>query len=441
MQFTRLNSSVADQCDRGNQFKQCAGFELFSGSLTVLFLIVAFCGTAAIAQAQEPFTAESNHRPIAIPDEDADVAIESSVFVPADLIIQDVNVAVEIEHPNISDLEIDLFSPNGERARLADEICDDGDADFDGTVFDDNAADEIGSVCPPGNGTFRPDDDLEEFNEDFSGGVWTLVVRDTDDDNVGRLIGWTLMLDGTFASEPIFSSRGMVSSASFLGGAVAPGEIVSIFGTALGPAQGMTAVGDETTQSLPTDFGGVQVFFDDTAAPLFFVSSNQINLQVPFEVAGREETTVRVEFEDTGTSSLTVPVLASGPAIFTLNGRGQGHATAVNPNGSVNDPFNPVSPGETVSVFATGLGSVEPSVPTGQRAPQDPLSEVVEEVTALVGDAPAEVTFAGLAPGFIGLYQVNIVVPSDTEPGRIVPIALNVGENDIENLTWISVGE
>ncbi|MEX2301932.1 MAG: proprotein convertase P-domain-containing protein [Bryobacterales bacterium] len=407
-------------------------------AFALLSLIIAAGAMTTPAQAQEQFTAQSNHPPVAIPDDDAQFAIESSIFVPADLIIGDVNVTVNIQHPAISDLEVDLFAPNGERVRLADEVCP-AAANFEGTIFDDDSAVEIGGTCPPGAASYRPDDDLDEFDGSFSGGVWTLVVKDTEDDNVGSLIGWSLAINGAFASGPTFSSNSVVSGASFLGGAVAPGEIAAIFGTALGPAQGESAQIDQATQSLPTELAGVRVSFDGVPAPLFYVSSSQLNVQVPFEVAGKEETTIRVDFSDTGNASLTVPVLMSGPAIFTLNGRGQGRAVALNPNGSVNDVNNPAAPGATVSLFATGLGPVEPDSPTGRLAPASPLAEVEAEVTAMVGQSPAQVSFAGLAPGYVGLYQVNVIVPSDTQAGQIIPIALSIGDRGVENLTWITV--
>jgi uncharacterized protein (TIGR03437 family) len=415
-----------------------------TGQLTRRFLRAALTGAVTFALAagapllaQQQVTVESNHFPITIPDRDADFAIESTLAIDADLQISDVNVTIEIEHQSIGDLEIDLYSPSGDRVRLADEICDDRD-NFGETVFDDEAAQDIGAVCPPGSASFRPDDELEEFDGEFSRGLWTLVVKDDSDGEVGRLLGWSLTVDGGFVTQPFFSTASIVSSASFQGGAVAVGELATIFGAALGPAVGVTAQLDGSKR-LPTELAGVQVFFDDQPAPLFYVSSSQINAQVPFEVGAQSAVTVRVEYTETGSGELDIPVLQTGPAVFTLNGRGQGHAVALNPNGSVNDANNRVAPGEVIRVYGTGFGVVEPSVESGMLAPTSPLSRTVEQVRAAIGGQEAEVTFAGLAPNFVALYQIDIIVPENTPAGRIIPLQIAVGDEELENLTWISV--
>lgn len=401
----------------------------------LLALAVAW---AQPAPAQQMFTVESNHGPIVIPDDDANFAIESSLAVSADVTISDVNVMVNIDHQKIGDLEIDLYSPSGERVRLVNEVCDDRD-DFASTVFDDEAPTAIGEVCPPGAGPYRPDDDLDEFDGEFAFGVWTLVVEDVHDDEVGALIGWSLMIEGAFVGGPSFSSASVVSAASFQGGAVAVGEMATIFGRALGPANGMVAQLDPETGSLPTELGGVQVFFDEEPAPLFYVSSSQLNVQVPYTVTPGQSVTVRVDYDESGTLSNTIPVIMSGPAVFTQNGRGQGLAIARNANGSVNDRLNPASPGEALTIYATGLGAVEPGIPSGMPAPADPLSRVVENVRVAVGGVEAEVLFAGLAPNFVGLYQIDILVPETVEPGQIVPLGLQVGERGLENFVWVSI--
>jgi len=148
---------------------------------------------------------------------------------------------------------------------------------------------------------------------------------------------------------------------------------------------------------------------------------------------------IRVEFDQTGASFVSSPVLDTGPAIFTLNGRGQGHAVAVNPNGSVNDTNNPVPAGEVVRVFGTGFGAVEPPIASGALAPADTLHRVVENVEASIGGVSAEVSFAGLAPNFVALYQIDLTVPSDAPTGDIVPLGMSVGDRGLENLVWISV--
>ena len=174
-------------------------------------------------------------------------------------------------------------------------------------------------------------------------------------------------------------------------------------------------------------------------APLFYVSSSQINVQAPFELTGSETARIEIDAEQTGATSATVPVLEASPAIFTLASSGRGRAVAINPSGSVNDRNNPAAPGDVITVYASGLGQVQPEPATGSPAPEDPPAAVVAEVTAAIGGAAATVNFAGLAPGFVGLYQLNIEIPADAPVGVAVPIQFAVGDNQVENLTWISV--
>ena len=411
-----------------------------TGQFIVPVMVFVFFIGPAHLPAQQQITVESSHFPISIPDDEADFAIESTVAIAADLTISDVNVMVNIDHSSAGDLEIDLFSPSGERVRLADQECGDQD-DFASTVFDDQAAREIGAVCPAGGASFRPNDSLDEFDGEFARGLWTLVIEDDKEGGSGALIEWALTVQGDFVTGPIFSSASVVSAASFQGGAVVPGEMASIFGAALGPPVGVTAVLDPATGRLPTEVAGVRVLFDDQPAPLFYVSSTQINVLVPFEVADESDVALRVEFEDTGAGVLDIPVIPVGPALFTLNGRGQGSAVALNPNGSVNDANNRVVPGAPIRVFGTGFGAVSPDVSSGQLAPSEPLSRVEGNIVASIGGQNAQVSFAGLAPGFAGLYQIDILVPENTPPGIVVPLQLRLGDQELENLTWISVGQ
>jgi uncharacterized protein (TIGR03437 family) len=130
-----------------------------------------------------------------------------------------------------------------------------------------------------------------------------------------------------------------------------------------------------------------------------------------------------------GGQALTVPetitVAAARPAIFTTNEQGTGQGAIRNQNSSPNSASNPAARGSVVQIFATGLGATNPVVPSGQPAPSaEPLSRVVAGVEARIGGQPAAVQFAGLAPGFVGLYQVNVVVPPGVEPGLAVELLL-----------------
>ncbi len=227
---------------------------------------------------------------------------------------------------------------------------------------------------------------------------------------------------------PSFPANGVVSGASFLAGALAPGEIVSIFGTNLGPAAGVIGQFVPGTGRLTTSLGGVSVMFNGSRAPLFFVSSGQINAQVPFEMAGQSSANVVVTYEAAASAPVSVRIGAAQPAIFVRPGTSQGIIQHV--DGSLNGAGNAVARGQAVVVYATGQGTVNPALATGAPAAASPLSGATQPVQAFVGGKQALVLFGGMTPQFVGLLQVNLVVPNDAPAGPNVPITINVGGVD-----------
>jgi len=183
--------------------------------------------------------------------------------------------------------------------------------------------------------------------------------------------------------------------------AIAPGSIASMYGSGLAPS-----IGIANTFPVPATLGGASVSIDGVSAPLLYASPNQINFQVPFGVSGSATVTVTAGGLQTGTK--TVPLRNTAPGIFLL---AQGWAAALNQDGSVNSQDDAAAPSTVIAVYATGLGAVSPPVATGAQAPAGSLSMVTAEVTATIGGQPAAVLFAGLAPGYAGLYQVNLMVP------------------------------
>lgn len=208
----------------------------------------------------------------------------------------------------------------------------------------------------------------------------------------------------TSASTPI----AVASSASGAVSALAPGALVTIYGTGLSVS---TAVAN--ISPLPTTLGGAAVNVGGLAAPILYASSTQINIQIPFEVpAGSATLNVTAGAAAAGKTTLSLSTLA--PGLFLLP---QGAAAAVNQDGSVNSQTQPASVGSVISAYLTGLGATNPPVATGAAARSTPLSYVSATVTATIGNAAASVQFAGLAPGFTGLCQVNILVPQ-LAPGQ-----------------------
>ncbi len=193
------------------------------------------------------------------------------------------------------------------------------------------------------------------------------------------------------------------NSASGDVGWVAPGGLATIYGSGL-------AAGTESATSLPapTSLAGASVTVGGYMAPMLYASSGQVNFQVPFEVPpGNAVFTVYVNGSAVASGSLAVQ--AAAPGIFLLDG---GRAAVVNQGGTVNSVGSPAPAGSAVSVYATGLGTVSPGVASGAPAPSGSMSYTNASVTVTVGTATAKLQFAGLAPGFAGLYQVNFIVPS-----------------------------
>lgn len=226
-------------------------------------------------------------------------------------------------------------------------------------------------------------------------------------------------------SIPAVNSGGIVNAASSAAGEpLAPGSIVSVYGSNLAT----TAVGANTLP-LPTTLADASLNVAGREVPMFYSSNGQINAQLPFDLPpnSRQQAYVRVRG---GGSALAVSlpesitVASTRPAIFTVNQQGNGQGAILNQNFSANAPGNPEARGRVIQIFATGLGATTPAVAAGVPAPSNPPATTAIPVQATVGGQPAAVQFAGLAPGFVGLYQVNITVPAGVPPGPAVPLQL-----------------
>jgi uncharacterized protein (TIGR03437 family) len=235
----------------------------------------------------------------------------------------------------------------------------------------------------------------------------------------------TLVLRAASAPPPAFTAAGVVHAASFAAGPVAPGQIISIFGSNLGPSDGVGLLVDPAAGRLATTRAGVTVLFNDLPGPLFFVRQDQINVQVPYELAGQSTVRIVVRNVDAASAPVSVPVAPAAPGIFAVS-QGRGQAALLNQDFTVNSASNPARRGSAVQIFLTGHGATSPAAATGQL-PQAPLPAPVLPVSATIGGLPARTLFVGLAPGLVGLLQVNAVVPDEVSPGPSVPLQVSVG--------------
>jgi uncharacterized protein (TIGR03437 family) len=174
---------------------------------------------------------------------------------------------------------------------------------------------------------------------------------------------------------------------------------------------------------MPTRLAGVTATFSGVPAPLFFVSAHQVNLQVPYEIAGKASAPVIVESNGVASVPVEVSVVASAPGLFTYSGTAR--VMAANQYGKLNSVSSPAAPGSIVTLFATGQGIVSPPVLTGAAARASTLSWA-NGVTVVIGGQNAKVYFAGLTPGMVGLMQVNVEIPAATPSGDAIPIQLAV---------------
>jgi uncharacterized protein (TIGR03437 family) len=218
---------------------------------------------------------------------------------------------------------------------------------------------------------------------------------------------------------------GVVHAASFAPFTVgiSPGDLFTIFGTNLaGSAQ--------QDSTFPSILGGTQVLVDGKVAPVYFVSSGQLSAVVPFDVTG---TVAEIQVKNGSTLSNRVTVFRSPvtPGMFTVPANGVGIAAARhNADGTLVNAQNPAVPGEYVQIYATGLGTVTPAVTAGQPGPSNPVSHSDLPGSVYIDGQQSVVQFAGLAPFFGGLYQLNVQIPSQTLGGNVLvevgmPGALN----------------
>ena len=187
----------------------------------------------------------------------------------------------------------------------------------------------------------------------------------------------------------------VVNAATFELGPVAPGEVVTLFGSGIGPPAAQSG--------LATLLGETRVWFDGTPAPLLYAQAGQVSAIVPFGVAGKPSTAVMVEYRGVRSAPMNIPVVQAAPALFSA--------------------FAQV--GDIVVLYGTGAGAMDPPLADGQ-VPAGAVSKPVLPVAVRIGGVDAEVLYAGQAPGIVaGVIQINVRVPAGMSGP--VPVQLIVG--------------
>jgi minor extracellular serine protease Vpr len=253
-------------------------------------------------------------------------------------------------------------------------------------------------------------------------GVQINLGSDTGDQVfTGTAGGLSFEFDEFSRQLPTIQANAVVNAATFqVGQGMAPGSYISIFGTLLSDANAIV-----TTPSLPVSLASVSISFDGGGLSLpghiHFVSPGQINVQIPWEFQGQSSVQMKVTYGDFLWSDIyTVPLGTYSPGVFAIT----------DVPGAVISQSNPAKRGQPIIVYANGLGPVDRAVTSGDPSPAQPLAKTRVDPSVNIGGNNAQVIFSGLAPGSVGLYQVNVVVPADAQIGAQT-MTISIGGIDL----------
>lgn len=214
----------------------------------------------------------------------------------------------------------------------------------------------------------------------------------------------------------------LVNAADFTGLA-APGSLVSIFGSNLSPANQVTSV-----LPLPTALGESCLTVNGQPVPMIFVSPSQINAQLPYQIEGNVTLILRTPGGVSDNFNLTL--LPNAPSIFrtSVAGLGAGVPTIVRArNQELVTLSNPIHRDDTITIYLTGLGNTLPAIEAGVPASSSPSPTAVVPPSVRIGNEELTIEFAGLAPGQVGVYQINAYVPRSVPLGLDVPLTVRQG--------------
>jgi uncharacterized protein (TIGR03437 family) len=244
----------------------------------------------------------------------------------------------------------------------------------------------------------------------------------------------TFSVTATAAFPPIIAA--VVNGASATPGSIAPGEIITILGTGVGPAP--TGLRFDASGRVATELGQTQLLIGGMIAPLIYASANQVNAVVPFEVASTGITTVQVVAGGMPSATWEIPLASSAPSIFTTNSTGVGQAAVLNQDNLSMVPRIPPRAERSSRFFATGGGKTSPPGITGALALAG--ENIALPVVVKIGGTATAVPYAGSAPGEVeGLVQINAVVPLNVTRGASVPIGLEIGNTGSQTGVVIAV--
>ncbi len=269
--------------------------------------------------------------------------------------------------------------------------------------------------------------------------------------NSGATLSATVLIAGVsvnvtqpaLAAAPLPPIKSVTNAASYIGGAVSPGEMVTIFGTGIGPATAAYAITDPVTGELATTIGGVQVLFNGTPAPMIYASSTQLSAVVPYEMALISNPSVWIAYAGQISNAYPLTVAATAPGVFAQNASGSGTGAILNQDNSLNGPSHPAAKGSIVQMFLTGEGQTTPQGVTGKITgvtlpPPQVTPAPVQPILVSTG-GQALYTYAGEAPAMVaGVMQLNVQIPLNAPSGAL-SIQVSIGGNMSQNGITVSV--
>jgi uncharacterized protein (TIGR03437 family) len=231
----------------------------------------------------------------------------------------------------------------------------------------------------------------------------------------------------------------VTNAASSISGPVAPGEVVVLYGSGLGPARLAQYQLDPSSGLVGTGLAGTSVIFNGTPGPVLYTSATQVAAVVPYSIAG-SAVQVFVEYQGQTSAPVTLPVAAVAPALFTQDSSGKGQAAASNQDGTLNGAAHPAKVGSYISLWLTGAGQTNPAGVDGLPGAA-PLPQPAAAVSVTIGGQSVTPQYAGQAPTAVaGVMQINALIPSGIQAGNAVPVVVQVGSVSTQAGVTVAVG-
>ena len=263
-------------------------------------------------------------------------------------------------------------------------------------------------------------------------GTMTTGALDLSGNSLAAPAIWTFATAAAAPTSPVINLSGVVNGADYVPGVVA-GSIAAVFGSNL-------AIGQSSSQiptPLPTTLAQSSFTIGTQVMPLYAATPGQVNVQIPWEVAGQTQTSIAATVNGVSSNAAITPLVPFAPGIFTTNMVGTGQGAILNAGtGQFAQSGTPAIRGGFISIFCTGLGAVSNQPVTGSAALLAPLSLTSATPAVNIGGVAATVGFSGLAPGFVGLYQVNAQVPTSISAGTVT-VVLSIGNVSSNSVTIV----